>query len=128
MAREEIAAGRGTAMLSAAGGGVDMVDGHSVATAAGAGDTEALALLREYADNVALGLAGLANILDPERIVVAGGLVAMGDLLFDPLCQAFARHLEGVEYRPAIPIVPAALGERAGAIGAALLARELVSA
>ena len=76
-----------------------------------------------YADNVALGLANLANILDPERIVIAGGLVSMGALLFDPLLVAFRDRLEGTEYRPEIPIVPAALGERAGAVGAAVLAR-----
>ena len=128
MAQEEVAAGRGAAMLAVARGDASLVDGHTVAAAAVGGDADALVLLRRYADNIALGLAGLANILDPERIVIAGGLVAMGGLLFEPLCEAFARHVEGVAYRPVIPIVPAALGERAGAIGAALLARSLVSA
>ena len=47
---------------------------------------------------------------------------------FDPLTgllnrRAFEERLEGTDYRPAIPIVPAALGERAGAVGAAVLAR-----
>jgi glucokinase len=79
----------------------------------------------EYAEHVALGLAGLANILDPECIVIAGGIVELGPLLFGPLGEAFGRHLEGVDYRPAIPIVPAVLGERAGAIGAAVLARQV---
>lgn len=128
MARAEVVAGRGAAVLAAAGGDVSMVEGRSVGTAAGGGDSEALALIGRYADNVALGLAGLANILDPERIVIAGGLVAMGDLLFAPLREAFARQVEGVDYRPVIPILPAALGERAGAIGAALMARGLVGA
>lgn len=126
LAREVVAAGRGGAILAAAGGDAAAVDGHDVAAAAASGDAEARAIIDRYADNVALGLSGLANILDPERIVIAGGLVAMGDLLFGPLLEAFNRHLEGVEYRPAIPLVPAALGERAGAIGAALLARDLV--
>ena len=128
MAREEVHAGRGAEMLASAGGDADAVDGHHVAAAAARGDAQARALLERYADNVALGLSALANILDPERIVIAGGLVAMGALLFEPLTEAFARHLEGVEYRPVIPIVPAALGERAGAIGAALLALDLVEA
>ena len=80
----------------------------------------------QYAENVALGLAGLANILDPECIVIAGGLVELGPLLFGPLREAFGRHIEGVDYRPPVPIVPAQLGERAGAVGAAVLARSLL--
>ena len=60
----------------------------------------------QYAENVALGLAGLANILDPERIVIAGGIVELGALLFGPLREAFGRHLEGVDYRPADPARP----------------------
>jgi hypothetical protein len=50
----------------------------------------------------------------------------MGPLLFDPLDDAFLRHVEGGQDRPKIPIVPAELGERAGAVGAAVLARQLL--
>jgi glucokinase len=125
MAREMVAAGRGKAILNAAHGDVDAVTGHQVGAAASAGDADALELLEAYADNVSLGLAALANVLDPERIVIAGGVIALGHLLFDPLHVAFARHVEGVEYRPEIPIVPASLGVRAGGIGAAVLARGL---
>jgi glucokinase len=80
-----------------------------------------------YADNVSIGLAGLSNVLDPELIVIAGGLVELGPLLFDPLSASFMRHIEGAAFRPNIPIVPAQLGERAGAVGAAVLARELLT-
>jgi glucokinase len=104
------------------------VDGYAIGAAAAAGDTAALSLLHEYADNVAIGLAGLATILDPEIVVIAGGIVEIGDLLFAPLRAAFVAHLEGDAHRPAIEVVPAALGERAGAIGAAALARSLVTA
>jgi glucokinase len=123
MARELVASGRGNAILDAAEGDPNKVTGHQVGDAAAAGDPDALALLDVYADNIALGLAALANVLDPERIVIAGGLISLGELLFVPLIAAFERHVEGVEYRPAIPIVPATLGVRAGAIGAAVLAR-----
>jgi len=125
MARELIARGGGRAIVDAAGGDGSAVTGVNVGTAAAHGDGDALALLAEYADNVALGLAALANILDPERIVIAGGLVELGPLLFGPLEDAFRRHVEGSDYRPPIAIVPAELGERAGAVGAAVLAREL---
>lgn len=98
------------------------IDGHRVADAARAGDPAARRVVAEYAGNVALGLAGLATILDPEVIVIAGGIVEMGEVLFDPLRVAFFEHLEGRDHRPAIELVAAALGERAGAIGAAALA------
>jgi glucokinase len=130
MARELVATGKGAAILAEADGDAHAVNGHHVGAAAGAGDAgagdaDALGLLRQYADNVALGLAGLCNILDPAIIVVSGGLVSLGGLLFDPLSVAFTAHIEAPEHRPAVPIVPAVLGERAGAIGAAAVAADL---
>jgi glucokinase len=123
MAREMVAGRGGGAIVAAAGGDARAVTGEHVGVAAAEGDDDAKEVLVQYAENVALGLAGLANILDPERIVIAGGIVELGALLFGPLREAFGRHLEGVDYRPAIELVPAALGERAGAVGAAVLAR-----
>ncbi|HET9729500.1 MAG TPA: ROK family protein [Acidimicrobiia bacterium] len=125
MARELVARGGGAAILELAGGVAEHVQGIHVGQAARAGDPDALQLLSEYAECVAVGLAGLANILDPARIVISGGLVELGSLLFDPLTTAFLAEIEGSEHRPLIPIVPAALGERAGAVGAAVLARDL---
>jgi glucokinase len=127
MARDLVSRGGGPGIVAAAGGDRNAVTGIAVGTAAAHGDGDALALLAQYADNVALGLAALANILDPERILIAGGLVELGTLLFGPLYDAFRRHIEGSQYRPPIAIVPAALGERAGAVGAAVLARDLLS-
>ena len=127
MAREVVARGGGAGIVAAAGGDLAAVNGVHVGAAAARGEGDALLLLAQYADNVALGLAGLANILDPERIVIAGGIVELGPLLFGPLRDAFGRHVEGSAHRPPIAIVPAELGERAGAVGAAVLARELLS-
>lgn len=126
MARELVAAGDGAAVLEAAAGNAEAVAGEHVGIAAARGDAAALALVGRYADNVAIGLAALVNILDPEIIVVSGGLVAMGALLFDPLEVAFRAHVEASDYRPEVPIVVARLGTRAGVIGAAALARELL--
>lgn len=127
LARELIGEGRGAAILAASGGAVEQVTGVHVEDAARAGDADAIALLGHYADNVSLGLAALANVLDPELIVIAGGLVELGPLLFKPLQASFMQHIEGAAYRPNIPIVPAQLGERAGAVGAAVLARTLLT-
>ena len=124
MGRERAAAGRAAGVLALAGGDVDAITGVHVGDAAQGGDPGGVALIEEYASRVALGLAGLANVLDPERIVVSGGLVELGDTLFVPLRAAFAEQLEGTGYRPEIEIVGAALGDSAGMIGAAALARE----
>jgi glucokinase len=127
MARELVAKGGGAALVTAAGGDASAVTGNHVGVAAATGDPDARALLVQYAENVAIGLSGLSNILDPECIVVGGGLVELGPLLFGPLREAFGRHLEGVDYRPPVALLPAQLGERAGAVGAAVLARSLLT-
>jgi glucokinase len=126
MARERAAAGEAPGVLARANGDIGQVSGRMVGDSARAGEADGLAILGDYAHNVAIGFAGLANILDPEVIVVSGGLVELGDLLFDPLHAAFLGHLEGSAHRPAVPVLPAALGEQSGVIGAAALARSLV--
>jgi glucokinase len=125
MGREWAAAGHAPGVVARAGGDSAKVRGVHVGDSAQAGEPDGVALLAEYADLVAVGLAGLANILDPERIVISGGLVELGDTLFAPLRAAFARRIEGFEYRPPIAIVPSILGEHAGVIGAAARARDL---
>jgi len=127
MARELVSQGGGAAIVAAAGGDASAVTGTHVGQAAATGDSDARGVLVQYAENVALGLVSLANILDPECIVIAGGLVELGPLLFGPLREAFGRHIEGGSYRPPIAIIPAELGERAGAVGAAVLARTLLA-
>jgi len=79
----------------------------------------------EYARRVAIGLVGLVNIFDPELVVVSGGLVELDDVLLAPLRAAFDGRIEGAAHRPAVPILPAELGGRAGVVGAAVLARDL---
>ena len=59
-------------------------------------------------------------MLDPECFVLGGGVVQAGDLLIASARAAFAELVEGGDRRPAAVIVPAAFGERAGAVGGAL--------
>jgi glucokinase len=124
LGREWAAAGAAPSVLSRAGS-VDAITGVMVGDVAQEGAVDALAVLEEYARRVAIGLVGLANIFDPERIVVSGGLVELGDVLLTPLRAAFDGHLEGAAHRPPVPIVAAELGGRAGVVGAAVLARGL---
>ena len=123
LAREAAVGGRAARIVDLAGGDPELVKGEHVTAAAGEGDEEARAVMAEYGWWVALGLANLANAFDPERFVLGGGLVEAGDVLMLPVRSAFAELIEGVDHRPPVDIVAAELGEHAGAIGAALLAR-----
>lgn len=98
--------------------------GSLVTRAAKDGDDTARAILAKVGRRLGEGIAGLVNILDPEIVVVGGGAVAAGDLLLEPARRAFVTAVEGRDARPAVPIVPAELGNDAGVVGAALLALE----
>ncbi|MEX1008232.1 MAG: ROK family protein [Acidimicrobiia bacterium] len=125
LGRARAAAGEAGSILARVGGDVEAIRGVHVGDAAQSGAPDAVALLREYAQQVAVGLVGLANILDPQVILISGGLVELGGVLLDPLREWFEGHIEGARYRAAIEILPAALGEEAGVVGAAVLARTL---
>jgi glucokinase len=123
LGREAAMAGRAHRVVELAGGDAEAVRGEHVTRAAAEGNTEAHAVMASFAWWLALGLANLANVFDPDCIVVGGGLVEAGRMLMEPTRAAFAELVEAPSHRPDIRILPAALGERAGAIGAALLAR-----
>jgi glucokinase len=121
-------AGRGDApgVLARAGGNVEAVTGHHVGAAAEAGEIDGLAILAEHARAVALGLGGLVNILDPEIVVISGGLIELGDHLLGPLRAVLPEYVEAAALRTVPPVLAATLGEYAGAVGAAALARTLL--
>ena len=127
-AREWAARGEAPQVLARANGNVEAVTGHEVGQAAAAGEADALAILTEHARAVALGLGGLVNILDPELIVISGGLIELGEALLTPLRVVLPEYVEAADRRPMPPVVAAALGEHAGAVGAAALARTLLTA
>jgi glucokinase len=122
LAREAAHAGRATRVLELAGGDPEDVRGEHVTAAAAEGDAEAREVMAQFGWWLALGLANLANAFDPQIIVLGGGLIEAGDVLLNPARAAFADLVEAAEHRPAIRIVAAELGERAGAIGAAVMA------
>ena len=118
----QVAAQRGRlgTVVAAVGGDAAAMQGEDVTAAARAGDAGAIAVLAELARWMAVGLANLANLLDPRVIVFGGGLVEVADLLLPGVRSHFADFVMAGDRRPPLSIVPAQLGERAGAIGAAL--------
>lgn len=82
------------------------------------GDADATRVWLRSIRALACAIASYINLFDPETVLVGGGIAQAGDALFTPL----ARELDCIEWRPGghrVPVVPAALGEWAGAIGAA---------
>jgi glucokinase len=111
-----------TLMVELAGRDPDKVDGLVVTEAAKKGDPVAAHVLAEVGRRLGEGIGGLVNILDPDIVVVGGGVIEAGDLILGPARQSFIDSVEAPEHRPEVPIVAAALGNDAGAVGAADLA------
>lgn len=103
------------------------LDGPEISARALAGDKTALGAFDAVGTWLGVGIAGLVSALDPELVVVGGGVSAVGDLLLDPARTALAGSLQAADGRALPPIVPAAFGPEAGAAGAALLARQVAT-
>ena len=121
LAREAATGHRLRDVVRHAGGDAQSVRGEHVQAAARDGDPEALAVIDDFARWVALGLANLTNVLDPELFVLGGGLAASPDLYLDPIRHWFGELLYQPHLRPMPAIEVARWGPLAGAIGAALL-------
>jgi glucokinase len=122
LAREAAAGGRLARVVALAGDDPEAVRGEHVQAAARDGDTGALAVIDAWAWWVALGLVNLTNLLDPGVILVGGGLATAADLVLEPVRHHFGGLLYAPMHRPHPHIDMTRLGERSGAIGAALLA------
>ncbi len=87
------------------------------------GDAGALALLRELGDYLGQAIASLASVLDPEVVVIGGGVSAAGELLLQPIRESYQKHLSARGFRPELELKVAELVNDAGVVGAADLAR-----
>lgn len=100
------------------------ISGEVVTRAADAGDEAARGLVAQVGAALGRGLCSLIAILDPQIVVVGGGLGSIGESLLGPARRVAADALHGGVHRTPPPILVAELGPEAGAIGAALLAEE----
>ncbi|UOE44855.1 ROK family glucokinase [Agromyces larvae] len=99
------------------------LDGRLVGELIGEEDPGAIAALRQLGHWIGEACASLAAVLDPQRFVFGGGVADAGDLLLDPIREAFVQHLPARGYHPEPDFVIAELVNDAGVVGAADLAR-----
>lgn len=113
----------GARLLELGAGRPEGITAEAVTQAAQEGDPAAMEVLAGAGEALGQLLADLAAALDPGLFVIGGGVADAGELLLEPARSSFARHLTGSAYRPHPRIVHAELGNDAGLVGAADLAR-----
>lgn len=111
-------------LLSFGDGTPEGVTGQHITDAARAGDPVALEAFSRIGRWLGTGLADVAALLDPAIFVIGGGVSEAGELLLAPTRAAFAGALVAGDHRPHAQVVAAELGNDAGLVGAADLARD----
>jgi glucokinase len=114
---------RGVALLDLAGGDPAAITGPMVTAAARGGDPIACEAFGQIGYWLGMGMADLAQILDPQVLVVGGGVVEAGDLLMEPARRSFVDFLGARGRLPVAKVRAAEMGNIAGVVGAADLAR-----
>ncbi|PID96303.1 MAG: glucokinase [Actinomycetales bacterium] len=114
-------------LIARTGGDPGRLTGPLITEAAREGDRTAIELLADVGQWLGVGIANLTAVFDPGRVVVGGGVSAAGELLLGPARATFRRQLTGRGHRPEPVVVAAELGNDAGVVGAADLARLAVA-
>jgi len=124
-AREAIAASPDIArnLLSRGDGTIDGLTGKIITIAASEGDAVALAAFNTTGQWLGAGIATLSVILDPECVVIGGGVIDAGEILLAPTREALERYMPFAGRHPYPEIIAASLGNEAGLVGVADLAR-----
>ena len=120
MAREAIAGDPDTRMLEMVSGDITKVEARTVIDAARENDPLAVKVYGQYISYLAQAVANIVNLLDPEVIVIGGGVSKAGSFLIDPLRLEYTKHVLYND-QPMPEIRLAVLGPEAGIIGAAML-------
>jgi len=110
----------GRAIVDAAGGSADDITGEAVVIAASRGDEVARGILLEAGEILGRGLVGFVNILNPQLILVGGGVGESAPFVIDRAIEVM--QAEALAGRKDVQVVPAVLGNDAGILGAAAMA------
>lgn len=110
-------------ILNRGDGSIAGVKGGAITEAARDGDELALSIFETTGDYLGAGIASLAVILDPEAIVIGGGVIDAGDILLNPIRSSVEKYMPFARKHPHPQIVAAQLGNEAGLVGVADLAR-----
>jgi len=121
MVCERIEAGEETQLRDQLPGDGQRIAAEIVAAAAGDGDALALDVIRTAGMYCGVGLSAIVQMLNPEVIVVGGGLTRIGEMLMEPALAAMREHTQP-ELHDSVRVVPWELGDDLGIIGAAGLA------
>jgi glucokinase len=127
MAREAAADGSAPTLLAAAEGDPKAVTGEHVTELARAGHEEGRRLFEKLAEPLGNGIATLVAVLDPTLVVIGGGVSEAGEFLLAPTRPALESELSGRGHRKPPELCIAVLGNDAGLIGAADLARRALT-
>ncbi|MDD4169986.1 MAG: ROK family protein [Desulfotomaculaceae bacterium] len=122
-ARRLVESGSGKNILNRAGGDPKRISSVVVAAAAASGDPEAVSIIARAARFLGIGVANVINLLNPDMVVLGGGVMEIGELIWQGVRQEVeARTFQSSRTRA--QIVPAALGQRSGVLGAIALAMQ----
>ncbi|MFE1749487.1 ROK family protein [Streptomyces anandii] len=121
---ERFASAAAVSQAWAAACGDPDADAADCAKAVESGDARAARVWQEAVDALADGLVTALTLLDPRTLIIGGGLAEAGETLFAPLREAIRRR---VTFQKLPAVVPAALGDTAGCLGAGLLAWDLIN-
>lgn len=121
IAKERLAAGEASLVTKLVRGDLEKVRAETLVKAEGLGDQLAGEVLRDAADYVGVAVATLRSVLDPELIVIGGGVSRNLHIFFPRLVASAKAHAMNVD-KALCPVVPTVLGDDAGLLGAAALA------
>jgi glucokinase len=124
---EEIASGPALVARYNAASGQQATRGEEVMAAVARGDRDAVEVVHSAGVALGVSIAWLVNVLDPEAVVIGGGLGSVDGLYWDSLVEATREHIWSDTNR-GLPIIHAALGPDAGIIGAAATALQNLGA
>ncbi len=125
LAISKIQSGRETLLLTLCEGDLKRIDPRMIAAAAQQGDDLALEVMAQVGEWIGLGICTGIVFVDPDLVVLGGGIAAAGDVLFGPIRRTVAARsqISRGKFHPS-NIVPAQLGNDAGLYGAAQLVWE----